>query len=495
MRTLSSSSLFICLLVLFLFGCKQKKQQESLDLPLNDQPNILLIYTDDQSFMALQALGNSEIHTPTMDQLVAEGTTFTHAYNMGGWNGAICLASRAMMISGRHIWRAQEFSERLSENRETEKTWPKLMENQGYETYMTGKWHISIPPDSLFNHVKSVLPGMPKDSPEGYNRPLSKNDTLWQPWKKEYGGYWEGGQHWSELVRDDALSFISQASRSPNPFFMYVAFNAPHDPRQTPKSYVDAYQLDSIALPKSFVPEYPYAEAMGSGRELRDEMLAPFPRTEYAVKVNRQEYYALVTHLDEQIKQILEALETYNLRENTYIFFTSDHGLAIGEHGLLGKQSMFDHSVRVPFVMIGPNIPKNKKINNDIYLQDIVATSLELAGAKKPAYIEFNSVLDLALGKTKKGYYDAIYGCYEQASQRMIRKDQFKLIVYPKISKVLLFDLEKDPLELEDLSLDPLNAPLIKNMFLDLMELQQEMGDQLDLYPIFEILFKEDNTA
>ena len=156
---------------------------------------------------------------------------------------------------------------------------------------------------------------------------------------------------------------------------------------------------------------------------------------------------------------------------------------------------MFDHSVRVPFVMIGPNIPKNKKINNDIYLQDIVATSLELAGAKKPAYIEFNSVLDLALGKTKKGYYDAIYGCYEQASQRMIRKDQFKLIVYPKISKVLLFDLEKDPLELEDLSLDPLNAPLIKNMFLDLMELQQEMGDQLDLYPIFEILFKEDNTA
>lgn len=495
MNRSSKVILFTLFSFLLFVGCKEKKQEVDIDLALEGKPNILLIYTDDQSFRALQALGNSEINTPIMDKLVKEGTTFTHAYNMGGWNGAICLASRAMMISGRNIWRAQEFSKSLSKNQESNKTWPKLMEQQGYETYMTGKWHISIPPDSIFNHVKSVLSGMPKDTPEGYNRPLNKTDTLWQPWKKEFGGYWEGGQHWSELVRDDALSFISHASGSTKPFFMYVAFNAPHDPRQAPKSYVDAYDLDSIATPKSFMPEYPFAEAMGSGRELRDEMLAPFPRTEYSVKVNRQEYYALVTHLDEQIGKILSSLETHNLRENTFIFFTSDHGLAIGEHGLLGKQNMFDHSIRVPFVMLGPNVPKDKKISTDIYLQDIMATSLELAGVNKPSYVDFNSLLDLATSKTSKGNYPAVYGCYEEASQRMIRKDNYKLIVYPKIEKLLLFDLRADPLELEDLSSDPRNTPLIRKMFLELMELQETMGDRLDLHPIFESIFKEDNAV
>ena len=107
---------------------------------------------------------------------------------------------------------------------------------------------------------------------------------------------------------------------------MYVAFNAPHDPRQSPKEYVDRYPLDSISVPKSFMPKYPYAETMGAGETLRDERLAPFPRTEYAVKVNRQEYYAITSHLDDQLKDILDALEKKGLKENTYIFFTSDHG-------------------------------------------------------------------------------------------------------------------------------------------------------------------------
>jgi arylsulfatase A-like enzyme len=460
--------------LLFIFGCKEEK------------PNIIFLFSDDQSFKAVHALGNDEIITPTMDKLAEEGITFTHAYNMGGWNGAVCVASRAMLISGRSIWRAQQISDHYSKNEDIDKTWPKLMQTAGYDTYMTGKWHVNAKPKDIFNHVGHVLRGMPRDTPEGYNRPQNVNDTLWQPWKKEFGGYWKGGKHWSEVVKDDALSFIDSAALKEKPFFMYIAFNAPHDPRQSPKEYVDMYPLENISVPESYMPSYPYAETMGAGQNLRDEKLAPFPRTEYSVKVNRQEYYAITSHLDDQIKDILDALDKKGLKENTYIFFTSDHGLACGEHGLMGKQNMFDHSMRVPLMVVGPNIPKGKKIEADVYLQDIMATTLEIAEIEKPEYIEFNSLMDFTNESRTKSNYGAIYGTYEKGSQRMIRKDNYKLIVYPRSQKVLLFDLENDPLELNDLSSDPANSKKLKTLFKELIQLQGTMGDELDLKSIYE---------
>lgn len=475
----------ICLLLFF--GCKETKEKAHLDSETNKKPNIIFLFSDDQSFKDVNALGNPEVITPTMDKLVEDGTTFTHTYNMGGWNGAICVASRAMIISGRSIWRAQQISGDYSKNESLDKTWPRLMQTAGYETYMTGKWHVQAKPDSIFNHVGHVLRGMPFDTPEGYNRPLNENDTLWKPWKKEFGGYWKGGKHWSELVKDDALSFIDNASKSDKPFFMYVAFNAPHDPRQSPKKYVDLYPLDSISMPQSFMPEYPFAEEMGAGKKLRDERLAPFPRSEYAVKVNKQEYYAITTHLDDQIKDIIESLEKKGLKENTYIFFSSDHGLAIGEHGLLGKQNMYDHSVRVPLMVVGPNIPKGKKIDTDIYLQDIMATSLDIADVKKPEYIEFNSFLDLVNDKQTQSSYNSIYGVYEKGSQRMIRKDNYKLILYPKVKQMLLYNLNEDPLELNNLAKKPENSDKIKFLFKDLVQLQKEKGDALDLESIYKM--------
>ncbi|MEO9805018.1 MAG: sulfatase-like hydrolase/transferase [Reichenbachiella sp.] len=474
------------ILLVFLFGCNQNIKRVDTEVKTIKKPNIIFLFSDDQSFKAVHALGNEEIKTPTIDKLVKEGVTFTHAYNMGGWNGAICTASRAMIISGRSIWQAKQVSDDYSKNENLEKTWPRLMQKAGYDTYMTGKWHIEAKADSIFNHVGHVLRGMPWDTPEGYNRPLHRNDTTWKPWKREFGGYWKGGKHWSEVVKDDAVAFIDSASQNDDPFFMYVAFNAPHDPRQSPKKYVDMYHLDSIAIPESYMPEYPYAETMGAGKTLRDEKLAPFPRTEYAVKVNRQEYYAITSHLDDQIKDILDALEKKGLKENTYVFFTSDHGLAIGEHGLMGKQNMYDHSMRVPLMVMGPNLPKGKKIGEDVYLQDVMATALEIAEIQKPGYVEFNSLLGLADGTQKKGTYDAVYGVYKEESQRMIRKDNYKLIVYPRSQTVLLYDLEKDPLELNDIPSNSENRNRLKMLFSDLMDLQNDMGDELNLKNMYE---------
>jgi len=324
-----------------------------------------------------------------------------------------------------------------------------------------------------------VRPGMPNQTESGYNRPLYKNDSSWLPWDKSKEGFWKGGKHWSEVLADDAVAFLDTASKNEDPFFMYLAFNAPHDPRQSPRSFVDMYPVDDIDVPVNFLKEYPYNEAMGSGRKLRDERLAPFPRTEYSVKVNRQEYYASITHMDEQIGKILDRLEASGKMDNTYIIFAADHGLSVGQHGLLGKQNMYDHSMRVPLIISGGNIPKNAKAATDVYVQDIMPTVLELAGVDKPAYVDFHSLLPFTKGQTT-GNYTSIYGAYTM-KQRMIRSDGFKLIAYPSANKLRLFDMKNDPLEMNDLADNDDFKTEKDKLWLALLLLQKEMNDPLNL--------------
>jgi choline-sulfatase len=318
---------------------------------------------------------------------------------------------------------------------------------------------------------------MPNQTEAGYNRPIEGQPDPWKPWDKTRGGYWKGGKHWSEVLGDHAEEFLDNASKSDKPFFMYLAFNAPHDPRQSPKQYVDKYPLENIKIPANFMPEYPYKDSIGCSKKLRDERLAPFPRTKYAIKVNRQEYYAIITHMDAQVGRILDALEKTGKADNTYIFFTADHGLAIGHHGLMGKQNMYDHSVRPPLMVVGPDVPKNKRIDAPVYLQDIMPSALELAGIDKPEHIQFKSLMPLINGKTKNSY-DAIYGGYIDL-QRMISADGYKMIYYPKINKTLLYNLKEDPLEMKNIAEDPANAGLVRRLKSRLKELQKEVGDKL----------------
>lgn len=494
--------------VLILGACQEKPSEEK------KAPNIVFLFADDYTYEAIHALGNTVIETPNLDKLVNRGTTFTHAYNMGGWNGAICVASRSMMISGKYIWNAYNTIPdwKKRDPNAMNNTWGKLMEAKGYNTYMTGKWHVEAPANNVFGTARNIRPGMPDDLrgrtnwseiyeafkegkdvksmvPAAYFRPVNENDTIWSPSDPKFKGFWEGGKHWSEVVRDDALDFLEDASQKDNPFFMYLAFNAPHDPRQAPQEFLDKYDVDDIPLPENWLPEYPYRDAMNSSFAMRDEALAPFPRTPYAIKTHLKEYYSIITHLDVQIGKILAALEASGEMENTYIFFTGDHGLSVGHHGLLGKQSMFDHSIRVPLMMVGPDIPKGQKISEDVYLQDIMATSLDLANVEKPVYVEFNSLLPLAKGETKQGnLQEGVYGAFEKGSQRMIRKNGYKLIVYPKIDKVLLFNLEEDPLEKVDLAENPESMEKVRVMLTDLMVLQKKMNDPLDLSDLYKSL-------
>lgn len=448
------------------------------------QPNILFLFADDQAFETIRAFGHTDIDTPHLDRLVARGTAFTQAANMGSWSPAVCVASRTMLITGRSVWDAESIYKTTDAERVAGRLWPQLLAAAGYRTYFTGKWHIQAKVEAAFDVASHVRPGMPKDVPAGYNRPAPGVPDPWSPSDPKFGGFWEGGKHWSEVGADDAIGFLREAKGTVQPFFMYVAFNAPHDPRQAPAAYVDRYPTSRIALPKSFLPEYPHNEAMGSGRTLRDEKLGPFPRTEEAVKVNRREYYALVTHLDAQIGRILDALDASGQADNTWIFFTADHGLAVGHHGLFGKQNMYEHSRRVPFLVVGPGVAANRRIDAPIYLQDVMPTTLELAGAKKPAHVFFHSLVPLLQGKTKVSAYPAAYGAYLDR-QRAVVLDGWKLILYPKTGVARLYHLTADPDELTDLAARPEHAAVRTKLFQQLVALQQQLGDKLDLRSTF----------
>lgn len=486
---------FWCLLVCYLVaGCSTDPNPPPAPA---SAPNILFLFADDQAFDTVQALGHPVVQTPNLDRLVAEGMTFTHTFNQGSWSGAVCVVSRAMLNTGRYIYHARDDIEN-----EAIPLWGEVFDEAGYATFLTGKWHNGDKTALRgFDEGLSIGKGMfeTKDGPSGpgYRRPTAQNNS-WSPSDSTLLGHWspevkdieEGplgltmgdeyvdDRHTSTLYADQAIHFLeTQAARGERPFFMYVAFNAPHDPRQAPQSYVDLYPTDSLDIPDSFMPEHPFDQ--GERNTLRDEILGPFPRTEEAVKTHIAEYYAIISHMDYELGRILDRLEALGMMDNTYIVFTADHGLAVGKHGLLGKQNQYDHSIRVPMMIKGPGIPAGSSTDDLVYLQSIHPTTLELAGIEVPPTVEFRSLVPLIESATAPAY-PAIFGSYK-GYQRMVRTKTHKLIIYPEAKQLQLFDLENDPQELRNLAGDQMYRGTIESLFGELKRLQQEVGDTLSL--------------
>ncbi len=180
----------------------------------------------------------------------------------------------------------------------------------------------------------------------------------------------------------------------------------------------------------------------------------------------------------------MDSLEKSGQADNTYIFFSADHGLAVGRHGLFGKQNLYEHSTRVPFMAVGPGIKAGAKVEAPIYLQDVHPTTIELAGGKPADKVEFHSLLPILKGKAKKHAYDAIHGAY-LGLQRSVTVDEWKLILYPQVNKARLYNIEKDPFEKKDLAHDPGQAKRISTLFARMLKLQKEMDDKVDLKQSF----------
>ncbi len=469
------------------------------------RPDILFIFVDDMTFDGLNALGDRQIISPNFDKLVKSGVRFVNNYNMGGWNGAISQASRTQLMTGMGIWNAYSEQERdqFQSLVDQRTLWPLVMADAGYKTYHTGKWHMShVTPYKIFDKAEGVSGGMMKDHyvfkqptngvPNtylGYERPLSRDDDSWQPWDTSNGGFWkEDGTHWSVMQADFLINYMRENKNSSDPLFMTIAFNAPHDPRQSPKEFVDMYDVDKIKVPESFQPEHPNMELMGCGKTLRDEELAPWPRTEYAIQKHRQEYYALITHLDTQIGRIMEELERSGRAENTLIVFTADNGLALGKHGLLGKQNMYEHSLKVPLVFAGLGLPKNEERTQLTYMQDLVPTVMEIVGIEKPKNMDFVSELNVLKDGKQPSNHEAIYGGYLDV-QRMVRNERYKLFLIPKAKTAHLYDVVKDPNEMKDLYGDPKYADVVKELAQQYIKASKQAGDIYDIPALYPEIF------
>lgn len=454
------------------------------------RPNFLFLFTDDQTFASIHALNNPEIVTPNLDRLAARSVVFTHCFNQGSWSGAVCICSRAMVNTGQFLYHAQQ-------NLDTAPLWGETLGKAGYRTFLTGKWHNgNATALRSFQVGKSVGAGM-YEAKDSYDRP-AEGET-YGDWASDVdkGGHWhprvwdfvEGAdgqrvagtpyrvdKHTSELYADNAIEYLRDVvPQSSAPFFMYVAFNAPHDPRQSPREFLDLYDPAKIRVPPNFLPEHPFDQG---DHRIRDEKLAPFPRTERAVQVHRAEYYAIISHFDAQIGRILAALEASGQVDNTYIILSADHGLAVGQHGLMGKQNQYDHSIRMPLLIAGPGL-QPRRVDRLVYLHSMFATTCSLAGVPVPDAVEFPSLLPLLRGE-ETVLHDAVFGSYRHF-QRMVRTEQWKLIVYPMIGRTQLFDLANDPAECHDLASDPEQTERIAQLRTRLLALQQGVGDTLDL--------------
>ncbi len=432
----------------------QKKEQK---------PNILILLADDQRADAIGCSGNQQIKTPNIDGLAANGLRFTNSYVMGGHHGAISAPSRAMLLSGKNLFNVYDKLEGV-------KTMPMHFEENGYVTFGTGKWHNerSAFEASFQNGMNVFLGGMA----DHFNIPvayLEADVKLSGPEKKGYS---------TDLFAGAAIDFIKEYASGDrkNPFFCYVAFTVPHDPYSPRTDYIDRYSPDSMTLPGNFMPLHPFAF---DDLLVRDENLLPWPRPPEKVREALADYYGLITHLDDKIGEIINSLKNNGLFDNTIIVYAADNGLAIGSHGLLGKQNLYEHSMKVPLIITGPGIPEGKVSDALVYLFDIYPTLAEVCSLPSPEGIDGKTLVPVISGQSDE-VRSSLFTVY-RTTVRAVRTKEWKLIRYPERDYTQLFNLVNDPLELNNLAGVDGYDPRVEDMMRLMQEWQEEVNDTIPL--------------
>jgi arylsulfatase A-like enzyme len=424
-----------------------------------ERPNILFLFADDQRADTIGAWGNKHIRTPNLDLLARRGVSFRNNYCFGSNSGAVCVPSRAMLLSGKRWFDVKP-------DMAGERLLPEVLRDAGYVTFAAGKWHngeASL--RRAFPEARSMFLG-------------GMDDHTKVPIVDVIGGQTTNARiasrFSSEEFADAAIAFL-KAPRGANPFFCYVAFTAPHDTRNPPEPYREMYYRRPPPLPANFLPQHPFNNSFCWN--VRDENLAGYPRTPAVIREQLCEYYGLITHLDEQIGRILYVLRESGQMRNTLIVYTADHGLALGSHGLLGKQSVYEHSMKSPLIIVGPGVPRGKTSRAFTYLLDLFPTVCAAAGALPPPGLAGENLASLWKGD-RRAVRDSVFLPFTD-TMRSVRDERWKLIVYPRINHRQLFDLKKDPDERRDLaSKKPEEVSRLTHL---LHRWQEETGDKAAL--------------
>ncbi|MDO6732284.1 sulfatase-like hydrolase/transferase [Marinovum sp. 2_MG-2023] len=453
------------------------------------RPNFIFLIADDHRARSLGASGCDAVTTPNLDALAARGTFYRNAHCQGGFDRAVCMPSRATLMTGRDVFalrRAQEARKASSSETPPQfleipsdmPTFPELLRAEGYRTHGVGKWHNDR--DSFgrsFSSGSAIFFGGMCDHDKVPVTPFDPQGIFPSDTTSDMPGFS------TDLFSEAAKDFL-RTQDGEEPFLLYTAFTAPHDPRTPPPAFMP--NPDDIALPADYLPLHPFDNGEAA---LRDELLEDYPRSPEAVRRHLAEYYGMIAHLDAAIGDILATAEAQGLLENTVVVYTSDHGLGIGSHGLMGKQNLYEHSLGIPLILAGPGIEAGQQSDALVWHGDTRATVLDLAGITPP---QDHGNLSLAAHAPtpQRDTFGAIY----RMSQRMIRDARYKYVRYypasanpapdpiectPGSATEQLFDLNTDPFEQVNLAFAPAQQDRRHAMAGALQQWQAAHGDAL----------------
>lgn len=414
------------------------------------RPNVLFIITDDQSPLELRCYNrSSQLETPTLDRLAARGMTVEGAYHMGSFMGAVCTPSRHMIMTGRTLWHLpSSVMERVSRDFPTECpsdvanfTMGQVFRSAGYDTMRTCKRGNSYPEANDRFEVSRVA------------SKLGPTDSTGSAWHAE-----------------QVLGFLErrQSTGSTRPFLVYLGFSHPHDPRNGKPELLSKYGAtnhqdpetlpsptnSAPPLPTNYLPAHPFPTGHPN---LRDEMQVAgvwANRDERTIRNELGRYYACCENIDTQVGRVIARLEETGELDNTYVIFTSDHGIAIGRHGLQGKQNLYEHTWRVPLLLSGPGIAPGTRAKGNVYLHDVLPTICDITEVPCPESVEGLSMRSV-LERKSDTLRDVMYGVYSGGTKpgiRCVRRGDWKLIEYDvldgQIRRTQLFNLAQNPDEL-----------------------------------------------
>jgi arylsulfatase A-like enzyme len=411
------------------------------------RPNILFILVDDQSPYDLKCYNpQSPLESPNLDRLAREGMVFDGAYHMGAFVGAVCTPSRHMIMSGRTLWHLPiapgAMDKGLCPPNLEQQTIPAVFNRGGYATMRTCKFGNSY---EAANNLFTV-----------------RHDATKRGGTPETGSAWHGDRVLEYLQQRAAAK---ETDKNQKPFLIYFGFSHPHDERNgtpellakygavnhTDRSVPPPAHPKQPKLPPNYLPAHPFHHGHPG---LRDEVAVSGVwerRDEQTIRNELGREFACSEYIDIQIGRVLAKLEAMGELENTYIFYTADHGMAIGRHGLQGKQNLYQHTWRVPFLAKGPGIRAGSRVEGNIYLLDVLATLCDLAGIPAPETNEGLSFKPVLTGQ-KDQVRDVLYGVYSGGTRpgiRSVKQGDWKLIQYDvmngEVRETQLFNLKDNP--------------------------------------------------
>lgn len=439
-----------CLCIAWILGSNPcQADSPETTIAKDKRPNILFILVDDQSPWDLKAYNPaSKLDSPVLDRLARQGMVIDGAYHMGSFSGAVCTPSRHMIMSGRTLWHlpiSPKVKDRdLCPPKLELQTIPAVFNRAGYITMRTCKQGNSY---EKANEQFTV-----------------RRDATKRGGTPETGSAWHADQVLEFLkARESSI----QSNQQVPPFLVYFGFSHPHDERDgtlellakygavnhTDRDHRPPAHPAQPPLPENYLPSHPFPHGHPKLRDEVDVSGVWEHRDERTIRNELGREFACSEYIDRQIGRVLDQLQAMGELENTYIFYTSDHGIAIGRHGLQGKQNLYQHTWRVPLIVSGPKIPAASRAEGNVYLLDTLATLCDLAGIQAPESNEGLSFKPVLMGE-KQSLRDVMYGVYNGGTKpgmRCVKKGNWKLIEWDvldgQVRRTQLFDLSQNPLE------------------------------------------------